>query len=502
MTLLEAPTIATKHLDAIVHSAASTWGALARRADVVHYHALGPGLMAPVPRYLSRAAVVMTVHGLDHQRDKWGAPARAVLGAAHWMSGRVPNGTVVVSRDLAAHYGEHFRKAVACIPNGVTTPALTDASDFVRSIGLVPGEYALFVGRLVPEKRPDLLIRAVLASDCIRQLAIVGDSSFSDEYSRRLRELAGDDPRIVFPGFVGGAHLEEVFQRAGVFVPALRPRGTPTDSARGDRQRCPGAGERHRSPPRGHRLRFTGAPGLRPRGRRLASDCLGADARRRPGRIRGRPAGPRPRGLLLGLRDRPAGGPLPPSGGRTAGESPVTVVTAVPVRVMAPREIRDVELVLDGILPSGHVLGGRIVSAPRPSGRPRGAVCAGLVVDPDLARLASAAGCLTLVDQEQTPLASLAMIRATPTAVGNDGSADVGDVGDEVLVTGTLTRERLRESGAGSRAGRRPHGVGGCLRRSRRVRPTGTDLRRTAAHDVPARGPSQQSSSSGARGGA
>ena len=117
----------------------------------------------------------------------------------------------------------------------------------------------------------------------------------------------------------------------------------------------------------------------------------------------------------------------------------MTVVTAVPVRVMAPREIRDVELVLDGILPSGHVLGGRVAPASRLPGRPRGPVCAGLVVDPDLARLASAAGCLTLVDQEQTPLASLAMLRATPTP------ADV--VGDEVMVTGTLTRERLRESG-------------------------------------------------------
>lgn len=117
----------------------------------------------------------------------------------------------------------------------------------------------------------------------------------------------------------------------------------------------------------------------------------------------------------------------------------MTVVTAVPVRVMAPREIRDVELVLDGILPSGHVLGGRVAPASRLPSRPRGPVCAGLVVDPDLARLASAAGCLTLVDQEQTPLASLAMLRATPTP------ADV--VGDEVMVTGTLTRERLRESG-------------------------------------------------------
>ena len=85
----------------------------------------------------------------------------------------------------------------------------------------------MFVGRLVPEKRPDLLIRAVLASDYIRQLAIVGDSSFSDEYSRRLRELAGDDPRIVFPGFVGGAQLEEVFQRAGVFVQPSDLEGLP-----------------------------------------------------------------------------------------------------------------------------------------------------------------------------------------------------------------------------------------------------------------------------------
>ena len=227
MTLLEAPTVATKHLDAIVHSATSTVKALGRRPDVVHYHALGPALLSPVPKYLSDAAVVLTVHGLDHQRDKWGAPARAVLGAAHWLSGRVPDDTVVVSQSLAAHYGEHFAKAVTCIPNGVPTPVLTDDSDFVRSLGLVPGRYALFVGRLVPEKRPDLLIEAVLGSDRVQQLAIVGDTSFTPEYSARLRELAGDDPRVVFPGFVGGQHLDELFQRAGVFVQPSDLEGLP-----------------------------------------------------------------------------------------------------------------------------------------------------------------------------------------------------------------------------------------------------------------------------------
>ena len=98
--LRNAPTVGTKHLDAIVHSATSTAMAMAAGADVVHYHALGPGLLAPLPRFLSRSKVVLTVHGLDHERSKWGRAAQAVLGTAHWMSGRVPNRVVVVSKAL------------------------------------------------------------------------------------------------------------------------------------------------------------------------------------------------------------------------------------------------------------------------------------------------------------------------------------------------------------------------------------------------------------------
>ena len=84
LELRTSPTVGTKHLDAIVHSGTSTLKAMASGCDIVHYHALGPGLVAPLPRFFSRASVVLTVHGLDHQRSKWGRPAR---GFSAWRTG-------------------------------------------------------------------------------------------------------------------------------------------------------------------------------------------------------------------------------------------------------------------------------------------------------------------------------------------------------------------------------------------------------------------------------
>ena len=226
MRLVVAPTIGTKHLDAIVHSATSTGKALSAGADVVHYHGIGPGLLAPIPRYLSRSSVVMTVHGLDHQRAKWGAAAQAVLGTAHWMSGRVPDELVVVSRDLVEHYRNRRGLDATYVPNGVV-PHPPVPADLLDPFGLKPGRYAVSVGRLVPEKRADLLIRAFRRVEGDHRLAIVGDSSFSDDFSRHLRDLAADDPRVVFTGFAYGDTLAALYQHAGVFAQPSALEGLP-----------------------------------------------------------------------------------------------------------------------------------------------------------------------------------------------------------------------------------------------------------------------------------
>lgn len=227
MQLRLAPTVGTKHLDAIVHSGTSTALAMAGRYDVVHYHGLGPGLMSAFPRYLSGTAVVQTVHGLDHQRGKWGLGARTVLGAAHWLSGHVPHRTVVVSRALGQAYQDAFDRRCDYIPNGVDVPPDLPPSGIVEKWGLQPGRYLLFVGRFVPEKAPDLLLRAYrdVAGDV--PLVMVGDSSFTDEYTQELHRLAAHDSRVRFTGFVYGDLLSQLYRYASAFVQPSLLEGLP-----------------------------------------------------------------------------------------------------------------------------------------------------------------------------------------------------------------------------------------------------------------------------------
>jgi len=212
------PTVGTKHLDAVMHSAVSTLAALPGRYDIVHYHALGPGVMAPLPRYLTRSKVVLTVHGLDHQRAKWGSGSKAALRAAAWMSGHVPDVTVVVARFLGDYYRDTYGRETVYIPNGVAEPTWRPAKQIVDQYGLEAGSYLLFLGRLVPEKAPDVLIRAFRGLDGDQRLVIAGGSSFTTDYVDELHQLAKGDPRVLFTGYVYGEVLDELYSNAAGFV--------------------------------------------------------------------------------------------------------------------------------------------------------------------------------------------------------------------------------------------------------------------------------------------
>lgn len=226
MQVRSAPTVPSKHLDAIVHSLSSTVLALSDTCDVVHYHALGPGLVAPLPRYASRSGVVLTVHGLDQDRGKWGRGAQAILGVAHWMSARVPDETVVVSRSLRDHYQHQFGKAVRYVPNGAAEPKPVPP-DALADFGLEPQRYILFVGRLVPEKAPHVLLDAFRGLQSDIKLVLVGDSSFTDPYAEEIRRLARQDPRVTLTGYVYGDRLSALYQHARLLVQPSVVEGLP-----------------------------------------------------------------------------------------------------------------------------------------------------------------------------------------------------------------------------------------------------------------------------------
>jgi glycosyltransferase involved in cell wall biosynthesis len=227
MRVRRLPTVNSKHLDAIVHSFVSTLDAMRARFDVVHYHAIGPGIPAVLPRYLSRSGVALTVHGRDGERAKWGAGAHRVLSAAEWLSAKVPDATIVVSQDLQRHYTEAYDRHAFWIPNGVDEPEPKQADEISSRWGLESGSYILFVGRIVPEKAPDLLVRAFKRIPGERRLVVAGGSSFTDDFVRSLQGAAGKDPRVLLTGYVYGDTLRELYSNAAAFVLPSSLEGLP-----------------------------------------------------------------------------------------------------------------------------------------------------------------------------------------------------------------------------------------------------------------------------------
>jgi len=221
-------TVNGRGVEALAHSFQSAVHALGEHYDVVHFHAVGPGLAAPLSRGLSRAAVVQTIHGLDADRVKWSGPGRTALRLGTWLSGRVPHETIVVSQDLQQHYAHVYGHSTSRIPNGVPSPEPGSADVLRDRYGLEPGSYLLSVGRLVPEKAADLLIEAFgQVADPDLRLVLAGESGDTDEFVAGLQELAGRDERVRLVGYAGGEHLAALYTHARAYVSASRLEGLP-----------------------------------------------------------------------------------------------------------------------------------------------------------------------------------------------------------------------------------------------------------------------------------
>lgn len=219
------PTVGGKHLRNLTQSFAGTLHTLVRHYDIVHYHALGPCLAAPLARLRPGSRVVVTIQGRDDQRAKWSRPAQAVLTTAAWVAATVPHARIAVSRQLQREFRDQFGRDSVHIPNGVSVaaPAPVDpTNDPLDAFGLQAGHYLLNVGRLVPEKAVDHLLQAWAGVRTDLKLAIVGGSSHTDDYVERLHRLADADARIVLTGPVYGAGTDRLFrQAAGYVMPSL-----------------------------------------------------------------------------------------------------------------------------------------------------------------------------------------------------------------------------------------------------------------------------------------
>ena len=187
------------------------------RYDVVHFHAEGPCAMLWLPKLFGKRCVA-TIHGLDHQRAKWGRFARAYIMLGEKCAAKFADEIIVLSKGVQQYFRDTYGRETVFIPNGVSKPEIREAKEITDRFGLKKDSYILFLGRLVPEKGIHYLIEAYRNTKTNKKLVIAGGVSDSGEYGEELKKLANNPSDIVFTGFVQGRLLEELYSNAYLYV--------------------------------------------------------------------------------------------------------------------------------------------------------------------------------------------------------------------------------------------------------------------------------------------
>jgi glycosyltransferase involved in cell wall biosynthesis len=207
-------------MDAFISSALGAIASSGKRYDIVHFHALGPALFTWLPKIASSAKVVVTCQGLDWQRAKWGTTSSRLIRMGERAAVRFADEIIVVSKDLQSYFSNTYGRETVYIPNAPASYAESDPNfSYGTSLGLNQGRYILFLGRLVPEKRPDLLIEAFEAlKPAGWKLVFAGGVSNTKVYVSKLLDRVAKNPDVVFAGELRGSRLAEIVRGAGLFA--------------------------------------------------------------------------------------------------------------------------------------------------------------------------------------------------------------------------------------------------------------------------------------------
>lgn len=212
------PTIERKGLAAASSSFFATLKAAFGNYDVVHIHAEGPAAFCWLPKLMGKR-VVCTCHGLDWNRGRWvGNLGGKYIKYGEKVMVRHADAIIVLSRNIQEYFKATYQRETVFIPNGVSKPEIRPAAEIRKKWGLEKDSYILFLARITEEKGAHYLIEAFKQIKTEKKLVIAGGVSDTNEYMHKLINMAKEDKRIIFTGFVQGSLLDELYSNAYVYV--------------------------------------------------------------------------------------------------------------------------------------------------------------------------------------------------------------------------------------------------------------------------------------------
>lgn len=209
-------TFQNSKLNAVVYSFLAALKTAFGNYDVVHIHAEGPASMAFIPKMFGKK-VVVTIHGLDWQRSKWGGFATRFLKWGEKNAAKYADEIIVLSKNVQQYFIDTYGRKTVYIPNGIEKPIVKNDNEIKAKYGIEKNEYILYLGRIVPEKGIHYLINAYNQITTNKKLVIAGGASHTSEYTAQVKESAKMNKNIIFTDFVQGEILEELYSNAYVY---------------------------------------------------------------------------------------------------------------------------------------------------------------------------------------------------------------------------------------------------------------------------------------------
>ena len=226
VNIITIPTINKKGLDALIYSFFASIRAVFGKYDILHYHAEGSCAMLWIP-HLFRKKIVVTIHGLDWQRAKWGGFATKYIKFGEKLAAKYADEIIVLSKGIQKYFKDTYNRDTKFIPNGVNKPTLRQAKIIKEKYGLEKDSYILFLARIVPEKGLHYLIEAFKKIDTDKKLVIAGEASHTNDYLKKIKKSIKDDNRIIMTGFVQGIELQELYSNCLIYCLPSDVEGMP-----------------------------------------------------------------------------------------------------------------------------------------------------------------------------------------------------------------------------------------------------------------------------------
>ena len=214
--IVSLPSIPTKHLDTISHTALSSLHSIFKNYDIVYYCIVGNSPLVWIPR-LSGAKTLINVDGEDWAREKWTGFAKKYQKWCERIACLSANVVIADAKGILKRYQDLYNYESIFVPYGANIKSDSNIN-VLEKWNLFKDNYILYVGRFVPENSIDILINSFKNVKTEKKLVIVGDAPYSDEYKKSLFKLASDDSRIIFTGYAFDQDYDQLSTHAYFYV--------------------------------------------------------------------------------------------------------------------------------------------------------------------------------------------------------------------------------------------------------------------------------------------